>query len=92
MQHFYFFIDTCYWIERKGFYVEEPYDPKTYEDLEEAKAKCMAAGDCKAVATDNTECNGNYRVIHGVATFKAHADWKRYGLISYEHTCEQRGN
>ena len=59
-----------------------------YTTLEEAKAKCLAAGDCKAIATQSNVCSGEFRVTHGGPTFIAYANWKHYALKAYEFTCE----
>ena len=89
----YFFIGTC-WRQKNGFYVKEGHGQtnECYATLEEAKAKCVAAGDCKAVATQNNVCNGHFRVTHGGPTFIAYTNWKPYALVSYELTCKEIGN
>ena len=63
-----------------------------YPTLQEAKEKCLAAGDCKAIATQNNICNGHFRVTHGGPTFKAYANWKPFDKRSYKYTCEKTGN
>ena len=40
-----------------------------YTTLKEAKAKCLAASDCYAIATQTNICGGKFRVSHGGPTF-----------------------
>ena len=78
------------WKERKGDYVQEGHSQakECYATLEEAKSKCLAAGDCKAIATQSNKCNGKFRVTHGGPTFRKWENWRPLNLRSYELTDE----
>ena len=93
---FLFSIDPCYWRQKDGFYVEEGHGQtnECYPTLDKAKAKCVAAGDCKAIATQKNFCNGNFRVTHGGPTFINFTmfNWKFLDMTSYERICELTGN
>ena len=58
-----------------------------YETFTEAKLKCLAAGDCKAIATQSNICSGKFRVTHGIPAFKWWSNWKSLNLKAYEYTC-----
>ena len=60
------------WTEKDGYYVSEGHGDGTecYDDLNNAKLKCIEAGDCHAIATQSNICGGQYRVTHGGPTFK----------------------
>ena len=75
------FKDDC-WKQRDGDYILEGYGPtiECYATLEEAKNKCLAAGDCKGIATQNNVCGGQFRVTHGGPTFLSYKKWKQYSL------------
>ena len=81
------------WKQRKGDYVIEGHgqENECYATIEEAKAKCLAAGDCRAIATQNNVCGGKFRVTHCGPTFIAYENWQPYSIIAYEYTCD-KGN
>ena len=62
-----------------------------YETIEEAKAKCLEAGDCRAIATQKNVCGGKFRVAHGGPTFIPYINWELEAIKSFEYTCD-RGN
>ena len=66
-------------------------DNECYSTLEEAKAKCLEAKDCKAIATQKNFCGGKFRVTHGGPTFKFYPDTTYMGqelnMKAYEYTC-----
>ena len=74
------------WEQKDGYYVEEGHTQTSecYVTLDEAKSICLAAGDCKAVATQSNVCSGQYRVTHGGPTFIYLATWASWNLRSYE--------
>ena len=59
-----------------------------YETFTEAKLKCLAAGDCKAIATQSNICSGKFRVTHGIPAFRFFSGWKPLNLKTYEYTCQ----
>ena len=81
------------WEKMNGRYVVEGHGQVTecYPTLEEAQAKCIAASDCKAIATQSNVCAGKFRVTHGGPTFKSFEYWKYYNLYAYEYLCS-KGN
>ena len=76
-----------------GRYVQEGHGQvnECYSTLEEAKSKCIAAGDCKAIATQSNVCGGKFRVTHGGPTFVKYENWKQYDLKAWEYLCT-KGN
>jgi len=82
--------DACRcWEQRNGTYVKEGHgqENECYATFEEATAKCVAAGDCKAIATQNDICGGKFRITHGDPTFIKFENWKPYAMIAYEDWC-----
>jgi len=74
------------WSQRDGYYVQEGHgtDSECYPTLDGAKAACIEAGDCGAIATQSNICNGQYRVSHGGPTLILYAQWEYYELRSWE--------
>jgi len=70
---------------RDGYYIAEGHGKtnECYRTLGEAKTKCVAAGDCKGIATQKNVCGGQYRVSHGGPTLKYYAHWKQYNLRAW---------
>ena len=77
------------WEGMIGRYVQEGHgqENECYLTLDEAQSKCIAAGDCKAVATQNNVCSGMFRVTHGGPTFVEYENWQQYDLKAYEYLC-----
>jgi len=77
------------WSLKNGFYVTNGHGQtdECYETFTEAKLKCLAAGDCKAIATQSNICSGKFRVTHGIPAFKWWSNWKSLNLKAYEYTC-----
>merc|ERR1739848_175608 len=63
-------FDTSCLEDRCGVYVQEQHGQtnECYSTLAEAASKCLAAGDCGAVATQSNVGGGCYRVTHGGPT------------------------
>ena len=82
------------WIQKDGYYVSEGHHDETkecYGNFDEAKSKCMAAGDCHAIAYQSNVCGGKYRVTHGGPTFKWWSSkWKMFNMRSWERTCNSK--
>ena len=83
-------LSEC-WKQRNGDYVKEGHGEvdECYPTLDEAKTKCIAAGDCKAIATQSNVCDGKFRVSHGGPTFVEYENWQSINLKSYEYLCSK---
>ena len=57
------------WTRKNSYYANVGHgkcpEGDVFADLEAAKEACIAAGDCKAIATQKNLCKGKYRVVHG---------------------------
>jgi len=77
------------WSLMNGYYVTNGHGQtdECYETFTEAKLKCLAAGDCRAIATQSNICSGKFRVTHGIPAFRFWSHWKSLNLKTYEHKC-----
>jgi len=77
------------WSLKNGYYVTNGHGQtdECYETFDEAKLKCLAAGDCKAIATQSNVCSGKFRVSHGIPAFRYWSHWKSLNLKAYEYKC-----
>lgn len=77
-------LKGCWSSRLNGKYVRQQHG-KTNEcySFAVAKAKCAAASDCGAIATQSNVCGGKYRVTHGGPTLVYYSHWKRYNLWAY---------
>jgi len=77
------------WSLKNGYYVTNGHGQtdECYETFTEAKLRCIAAGDCKAIATQSNICSGKFRVTHGIPAFRWWSHWKSLNLKTYEYTC-----
>ena len=77
------------WTQKDGYYVLEGHGTtnECYNTLDEAKAKCLEASDCFAVASQSNVCGGKYRVSHGGPSFRYWSNWQPYNLRSWELSC-----
>ena len=77
------------WKQKTGYYVQEGHGEtnECFATLEEAKIKCIAAGDCRAIARQSNVCGGKFRITHGGPTFIKFANWKNTGMRAFEYTC-----
>ena len=77
------------WKQRNGYFVQEGHEQinECYPTLVEAQSNCIAADDCKAIATQSNVCAGKFRVTHGGPTYVSYRYWQYYDLKAYEYLC-----